>query len=150
MLRMLRNSVCIGLLLSGLLFVHSVLRAQEPAVMNGAQAVRFEQSPGFYNYVAFCRTPKEFSAQIPAAKLAPDQLEYGLCWYVSASKTDGGDAATGGADGKLVISEHHIRFIPRDSQDASVYMDLPREQVELKHERGQPNVPAGQRADVEF
>lgn len=106
--------------------------------MNGAQAVRFEQSPGFYNYVAFCRTPKEFSAQMPAAKSPPDQVEYGLCWYVSGFKAAGGNAATPGAEGKIVVSEHHVRFIPRDPQAASLYMDLPREQVELKHEPGQP------------
>ena len=149
MLRMLRNGVCIGLLLSGLLFEISALDAQEPAVMNGAQAVRFEQSPGFYNYVAFCRTPKEFSAQIPAAKSPADQLEYGLCWYASGSRTGGGNAATEGADGKIVISEHHVRFIPRDPRAASLYMDLPREQVELKHESGQPQAVL-QGKDVAF
>lgn len=136
MFRMLRKIVCIGVLLPGVLSSLPRLKAQEPAVMNGAQAVRFQQSPGFYNYVAFCRTAKEFSAQIPAAKLPPDRMEYGLCWYVNGSKAAADSA--GSADGKIVISEHHVRFLPRDPQSASLYMDLPREQVELKHERGQP------------
>lgn len=135
MFRMSRKVVCFGLLLSGLLYDHPVLRAQEAATMNGAPAVRFEQSPGFYSYVVFCKTTKEFTAQMPPAKLSPDSAEYGLCWYVSGWTT-GGD---NGAEGKLVVSEHHVRFLPRDPQSASLYVDFPREQVEVKTQPGQPD-----------
>lgn len=136
MLRILRKVVCFGLLLSGLRYNQSLLRAQEAATMNGAPAVRFEQSPGFYSYVVFCKTTKEFTAQMPPAKLAPESAEYGLCWYVSGWTTGGG---TNGADGKIVVSEHHVRFLPRDAQSANLYVDLPREQVELKTQPGQPD-----------
>lgn len=137
MLRMLRKVVCFGLLLSGLRYHQSVVYSQEPATMNGAPAVRFEQSPGFYSYVVFCKTTKEFTAQMPPAKLAPDSAEYGLCWYVSGWTKAGG--AANGAEGKIVVSEHHVRFLPRDPQSASLYVDLPREQAELKTQPGQPD-----------
>lgn len=137
MLRMLRKVVCGGLLLSGLVSVPSVLRAQEATTMNGTQAVRFEQGPGFYHYVAFCRTPKEFTTQMPAPKVAPDNMEYALCWYVNGAKADASRAGGDEADGRIVVSEHHVRFVPRNPEASSLYIDLPREQVELKHDPGQ-------------
>ena len=133
MLRMLRKVVCGGLLLSGLSFVPSALRAQEATTMNGAQAVRFEHSPGSYHYVAFCRTPREFTTQVPSAKVAPDSAEYALCWYVNGAKSGAAEA-----DGRIVVSEHHVRFVPRDSQASALYFDLPRDQAELKRNPGQP------------
>lgn len=132
MSRILRIILCTGLLWGSLLF------AQEPAKMNGAQAVRFEQSPGFFHYVVFCNTPKEFMAQIPPAKLPPDSMEYGLCWYVHGSVSRG-NAVSPEADGRLVISPHHVRFIPGNPQLGNVYADLQPEQVELKHDAGQPH-----------
>ena len=126
-----------GLLLCAFCAIGPILDAQEAAVMNGAQAVRFEQSPGFFHYVVFCRTPKQFMAQMPPAKLPPDSLEYGLCWYADVSRMVGGSGSQQKADGRIVVSEHHVRFIPRDPQSADLYVDLPREQVELKHEPGQ-------------
>jgi TonB family protein len=126
-----RILLCIGLLWGSLLF------AQQPALMNGAQAVRFEQSPGFFHYVVFCQTAKEFTAQMPAAKLPPDSMEYGLCWYVHGSLSRG-SAVSPEADGRLVISPHHVRFMPGNPQSADVYADLHPEQVELKHDPGQP------------
>jgi TonB family protein len=132
MLRMLRIVVCIGLLLSGLLFEKPALQAQEAATMNGAKAVRFEQSPGFFNYISFCVTPKDFLAQMPEAKLPGDKLEYGLCWYVDKSK-----AGSSAVEGKLVVSEHHVRFVPDNPQFADAYIDIPREQAAVKHEVGQ-------------
>ncbi|HEY3626670.1 MAG TPA: TonB family protein [Terracidiphilus sp.] len=104
--------------------------------MNGAQAVRFEQSPGFFHYVVFCTTPKGFMAQMPPAKLPADSTEYGLCWY--GTRTAGANPSQE-VDGKLVVSEHHVRFMPDDPQFAAAYADLPREQAAVKHEAGQPN-----------
>jgi periplasmic protein TonB len=127
--RMLRLFLCAGLLAG------CIIHAQQPALMNGAQAVRFEQSPGFFHYVVFCKTPKESMAQMPAAKLPPDSMEYALCWY--ASTAAGGDGSQA-VDGRVVVSEHHVRFVPADPQFAEAYVDLPREQAELTHQPGQP------------
>jgi TonB family protein len=102
--------------------------------MRGAQAVRFEQSPGFFNYIAFCKNAKEFSAQMPAPKLPADKSEYALCWYVDGSKANGTKV-----DGRIVVSDHHVRFMPGDPQFADTYVDLPREQVAVQHQAGQPN-----------
>lgn len=134
MLRMLRKVVCSVFLLSGLSYVPSILWAQEATTMNGAQAVRFEQSPGFYHYIAFCRTPREFTTQVPPVKVSPDSMEYALCWYVNGART--GEPAE--ADGRIIVSEHHVRFIPRDPRASGLYFDLPRDQAELKREPGQP------------
>src|SRR5947209_5726473 len=139
MLRMLRISLCAGALPYALCAIGPVLEAQQAAVMNGAQAIRFEQSPGYFHYVVFCKTPRQFMAQMPPAKLPPDSTEYGLCWYADALMRISGSASAQKADGKLVISEHHVRFIPRDPLAAELYVDLPREQMELKHEPGQAN-----------
>jgi len=141
---MLRMVVYIGLLLLGLLHALPSLRAQEPARMNGAQAVRFEQNTGFFHYVAFCRTPREFMArlptgkQMPEAKLPPEATEYALCWYVSGSRAAGGKGSQD-VDGRLVVSEHHVRFVPGEPRFADAYADLPREQTAVKHEAGQPD-----------
>lgn len=135
MLQMLRIVMCIGLMLSGLLLDQPVLHAQEPTTMNGAQAVRFEQSPGFFNYIVFCKTPQDFLAQMPDAKLPSGKMEFGLCWYVDGSKAGG--AASREVGGRLVVSEHHVRFVPNDPQFADTYLDLPRDQAAVKHDAGQ-------------
>jgi len=114
-------------------------RQGEPAIINGERAVRFEQSPGFFHYVALCRTGTRYTHEMPALPPSSSQTEPAVCWYVKASKTAAG---TGGAsqeaDGKLVVSANHVRFIPRNPQFASLYMDLLHEEVRLKHEPGQP------------
>jgi TonB family protein len=137
MLRMLRIFVRAGLLLCAFCAMGPILDAQEAAVMNGAQAVRFEQGSGFFHYVVFCRTAKQFTAQMPPAKMPPDSLEYGLCWYVNASLSRG-NAVSPEVDGQLVISPNHVRFMPRNPQSAETYADLHPDQVELKHDPGQP------------
>jgi TonB family protein len=130
--RMLRISFCVGLLLPG-----SMVFAQQPARINGAQAVRFQQGSGFSNYVAFCVTPKEFMAHVPPAKLPADSLEYALCWYVNGTMSHG-SAVSPAAEGRLVISPNHVRFVPSDPKAADTYADLHPEKVELKHDSGQP------------
>jgi len=111
--------------------------AQQPARINGAQAVRFQQGSGFSNYVAFCVTPKEFTAHVPPAKLPADSLEYALCWYVNGTMSHG-SAVSPAAEGRLVISPNHVRFVPSDPKAADTYADLHPEKVELKHDSGQP------------
>ena len=126
MFRMLRLYVNAGLPLCAFCAIGPTLDAQEAAVMNGAQAVRFEQGPGFFHYVVFCRTPKQFMAQAPPAKLPPESLEYGLCWYVNGSVSRG-NAVSPEADGRLVISPQHVRFIPANPLSGDTYTDLHRE-----------------------
>jgi len=89
MYRLLRISICTGALLSGL-----ILFAQQPATIDNEPAVRFEQSPGYYHYLAFCRTPKAASTQMPKTGLPIDQIEFGLGWYVKASVSRGTGAAS--------------------------------------------------------
>jgi protein TonB len=132
--RMLRITLCIGLLLSGL-----VLFAQQPAEISGDKAVRFEQSPGFFHYAALCRTGTRFTNAMPALKPPPDQTEMAVCWYLKGSESrPPGATASPEADGKLYVSAHHVRFVPHNPQFASLYLDLLRDEVELKHEPGQP------------
>jgi TonB family protein len=124
------------MLLSGLL-----LFAQEPATIDSQPAVRFEQSPGYYHYLAFCRTPKAFTAQVPKPGVPLDAIEFGLGWYVKASVTRSAGATSGASpevDGRIVVSAHHVRFMPRDPQFADQYVDIPRDEVELAHSPGQP------------
>src|SRR6516225_6741838 len=100
--RALRIFLCTGMLLSGLL-----LFAQEPATIDSEPAVRFEQSPGYYHYVAFCRTPKAFTAQIPKSGLPLDAIEFGLGWYVKASVARSAGATSGASpevEGRIVVS----------------------------------------------
>ena len=130
---MLRISLVITLLFCG-----HVLCAQEPATIDSAPAVRFEQSPGYFHYAAFCRTPKEFSAQIPKSGLPLDKIEFGISWYVRASVVRPAGAAPE-VDGRIVISPHHVRFMPADAQFAAQYVDLPRGEVELNRSPGQPD-----------
>ena len=73
MFRMLRIYTCAAFLLSEFYLLRPILHAQEPSVISGDQAVRFEQSPGFFHYAALCRTAKEFMAQMPAPKLSPNR-----------------------------------------------------------------------------
>jgi protein TonB len=85
-----------------------------------------------------CRTPKEFSAQIPGTRLPLDVTEYAVCWYATASRvrSAGKNEASPEADGKLVISAHHVRFVPHNPQFSDLYADLPPDRVELKREPG--------------
>jgi TonB family protein len=125
------------MLLSGLL-----LFAQEPATIDSEPAVRFEQSPGYYHYLAFCRTPKAFTTQVPKPGVPLDAIEFGLGWYVKASVTHSGGATSGTSpevDGRIVVSSHHVRFMPRDPQFADQYLDIPRSEVEFAHSSGQPD-----------
>ena len=135
---LLRMLLCAGLLFCELFLEGATLSAQEPAVISGYQAVRFEQSPGFFHYAALCRTPTEFSAQIPPIKLPKEVTESAVCWYVKASRirSGGTDDPSPEADGKLVISAHRVRFMPHNPQAADLYADLQRERVELKHQTG--------------
>jgi len=135
--RALRIFLCTGMLLSGLL-----LFAQEPATIDSEPAVRFEQSPGYYHYVAFCRTPKAFTAQIPKSGLPLDAIEFGLGWYVKASVARSAGATSGASpevEGRIVVSPQHVRFMPRNPQSADQYVDIPRSAVELAHTPGQPD-----------
>ena len=143
--RMLRLSLCTGLLLTA-----SIAGSQEPALMNGAQALRFQQSPGYYHYVVFCRTAKDYMEHMPPAKLPPESLEYGLCWYVSGTVSRGSTVSPE-VDGKLVISPNHVRFLPNNPQLGSAYADLRPEHVELKHDAGQPHaLLQGSNLDIRF
>src|SRR4051794_3822263 len=128
MSRMLRISLRFALLLCGLVHDGRILQAQEPATIDNQLAVRFEQSPGYFNYAAFCRTPKEFSAQIPKSGLPLDKIEFGIGWYVTATVTRTGTASPE-VDGRIVVSPHHVRFIPRNPQLADAYLDFPRGEV---------------------
>ena len=110
---MLRISLLFAFLLCGLVPDGRILRAQEPATIDSQPAVRFEQSPGYFNYAAFCRTPKEFSAQIPKSGLPRDKIEFGIGWYVTASVTRTAGASPE-VDGRIVVSQHHVRFMPRN------------------------------------
>ncbi len=131
MYRLLRISIATAMLLSGL-----IVFAQEPATIDSEPAVKFEQSPGYYHYLAFCRTPKAASPQMPKTGLPLDQIEFGLGWYVKASVSRAGSAAPE-IDGRIVISQHHVRFMPGDPQLADQYVDLSRDDVEMEHSPGQ-------------
>ncbi len=129
-----------GLLLCGLFQQEAILRAQEPAFISGDEAVRFEQAPGFFHYAALCRTATEFGAVMPAARLPRESTESAVCWYVKATKMRNDAGKVDGSplvDGKLVISEHHVRFIPHDPQLADLYVDFHPEETELLHHPGQ-------------
>jgi hypothetical protein len=127
-----------GVLLSGFLDYRPAFAGQEPAVVGGDKAVRFEQSPGFFHYAALCRTLTESTRQIPAPNLPPEVTEPAVCWYVKTVVTRGSSQASPEADGKLVISAHHVRFVPRIMQYEDLYVDLPPDQVQLDHQPGQP------------
>jgi hypothetical protein len=127
-----------GVLLSGFLDYRPAFAAQEPAVIGGDKAVRFNQSPGFFHYAALCRTLTESTQQIPAPNLPPEITEPAVCWYVRTVVTRGSGQASPEADGKLVISAHHVRFVPRSMQYEDLYVDLAPDQVQLDHQPGQP------------
>jgi TonB family protein len=129
-----------GLLLCGLLQVEAALRAQEPAFISGDEAVRFEHAPGFFHYAALCRTAREFGAAVPPARLPRESTEAAVCWYVMGTKmrNDGGKVdGSPLVDGKLVLSAHHVRFIPHDPKLADLYVDFHPEETELLHHPGQ-------------
>jgi protein TonB len=132
MVRMLRISLGVALLLCGL-----IISAQEPATIDSEPAVRFEQGNGYSHYAAFCRTPKEFSAQMPKSGLPLDQIEFGIGWYVKGVVTRGSGGASPAIDGRIVISPHHVRFMPANPQFADQYVDLLRSDAELKHSPAQ-------------
>jgi len=127
-----------GVLLSGFLDYRRAFAGQEPAVIGGDKAVRFEQSPGFFHYAALCRTLTESTHQIPAPNLPPEITEPAVCWYVKTVVTRGSGQVSPEADGKLVISAHHVLFVPRSMQYEDLYVDLPPDQVQLDHQPGQP------------
>ena len=108
----------------------------QPALLGGAQALRFEQSPGFFHYIAFCKTAKDSTPQMPPGKLPPDSMEYALCWYVTGSISRGSSVSPE-AEGKLVISPHHVRFEPRDARFAGLYLELRPESAELRRDSAQ-------------
>jgi TonB family protein len=129
-----------GLLLCGLLQEEAILRAQEPAFISGDEAVRFEHAPGFFHYAALCRTARGFSAAVPPARLPRESTEAAVCWYVMGTKmrNDGGKVdGSPLVDGKLVLSAHHVRFIPHDPKLADLYVDFHPEETELLHHPGQ-------------
>jgi len=149
MLRMLLGA---GLLLCGGLLEETTLPAQEPAFIGGDQAVRFEQAPGFFHYAAMCRTATEFKAQIPPNRLPREMNEPAVCWYVMGSRmrTGGGTKdASPPPDGKLISSEHHVRFIPHDGTLADLYMDLRPHEIAMKREPGQLFATLGTR-EIQF
>jgi hypothetical protein len=135
-----------GLLLCRLRQEEAILRAQEPAFISGDEAVRFEQAPGFFHYAALCRTATEFSAAMPPARLPRESTEPAVCWYVKGAKmrNDGGKVdGSPMVDGKLIISAHHVRFVPHDPQLADLYVDFHPEETELMHQPGQPFAALG-------
>ena len=140
MKRKLRILLGAGLLFSELQHGVPFVDAQEPSEISGYPAVRFEQTPGFFHYAALCRTATEFTAQMPPAKLPQEMTEPAVCWYVKASNIHSSVAkydTDPSADGKLVISAHHIRFMPHSAQFADFYVDLRPEQTVLGHQSGQ-------------
>ena len=136
--RMLCVFLCVGGLLCGFLDDRPSFAAQEPAVIGGDKAVRFEQSTGFFHVAALCRTLTVSTQQIPAPNLPPEIMEPAVCWYVKTVVTRGSGQSSPEADGKLVISAHHVRFVPSNMQYANLYVDLPPDQVQLDRQPGQP------------
>jgi protein TonB len=132
MVWMLRISLGFALLQGGW-----IVSAQEPATIDNEPAVRFEQAKGYFHYAAFCRTPKEFSAQAPKSGLPLDQIEFGIGWYVKATVMRAAGGASPEIDGRIVISPHHVRFMPANPESADQYFDLPRADAELKRSPGQ-------------
>ena len=123
---------------TALLICRLIVGAQEPATIDSEPAVRFEQSPGYYHYAAFCRTPKNFTAHLPKPGLLPDQIEFAIGWYVNASVTRAG-AAMSETGGRIVVSPQHVRFMPANPKFADHYVDLPRNSVEMEHALGHPD-----------
>jgi hypothetical protein len=136
--RMLCVFLGAGVLLCGFLDDRPAFAAQEPAVIGGDKALRFEQSTGFFHVAALCRTLTVSTQQIPAPNLPPDITEPAVCWYVKTVVTRGSGQASPETDGKLVISAHHVRFVPSNMQYANLYVDLPPDQVQLDRQPGQP------------
>ena len=136
--RMLCLFLCAGVFLLGFLNHRPACAAQEPAVIGGDKAVRFEQGPGFFHYAALCRTVRVSTQQMPAPDLPPEITEPAVCWYVKAVVTRASGQASSEAPGQLVISAHHVRFVPRSMQYADLYVDLAPDQVQVDHEPGQP------------
>ena len=132
MYRLLRIFACTGTLLSGL-----IVFTQEPATIDSEPAVRFAHGNGYFHYAAFCRTPKDFSAQMPKPGLPVDQIEFAIGWYVKASVTRASGGASPEIDGRIVVSPHHVRFIPANPQLANQYADLLRTDAVLKYTAGQ-------------
>jgi hypothetical protein len=136
--RMLCVFLCAGVLLSGFLDYRPAFAAQEPAVIGGDKAVRFEQSTGFFHVAALCRTLTESTQQIPALNLPPEITEPAVCWYVKTVVTRGSGQVSPEVDGKLIISAHHVRFVPSNMQYEDLYVDLSPDQVQLDRQPGQP------------
>jgi len=137
--RVLCVFLCAGVLLSGFLDYRPAFAGQEPAVIGGDKAIRFEQSTGFFHVAALCRSLTVSTEQIPAPNLPPEITEPAVCWYVKTVVTRGSGQASHEADGKLVISAHHVRFIPRSMQYEDLFVDLPPDQVQVDHHPGQPS-----------
>ena len=114
-------------------------RGQESAYFIGNPGVRFEQSPGVFQYLNPCETGREFKypAQITSKLTGPSELA--LCWPVWAlrmSKNGATYDASPLVNGRVIVSAHNFRFIPKDGKDADLYFDFPSDQVQMEHKSG--------------
>jgi TonB family protein len=134
--------------LAVVLAIASALRgttAQEPALFNGAQAIRYPESPGYVHYVLPCKqTPDETSSPYGTPEPA-------ICWPVRIMQVrpvDGKLVHSQMVEGMLVVSSHGVRFRPNHSQDTSVTISLVPQDVEFRHLAGQQNAILGREGDM--
>jgi hypothetical protein len=130
--------LCTGLLFCELFHQPATLCAQEPLRSSGTR--RFGSNRARDSSITPLSAGLRLNSppQIPPNKLQKEVTESAVCWYVKASRirSGGNDEATPESDGKLVISAHHVRFIPHIPQLAGLYADLQPERIELQHQPG--------------
>ncbi len=137
---MCRTFVLQRLLLLTLLGPPALVAAQEPFFLSSTQALRFEESPGFYHELYPCKSLVEFQAEMPKFDPFATWLEPAICWPVSALKmvkVNGKFESSPAVWGRLVVAEHNIRFLPHDQKLADRYADLIPAETRFEHEPGQ-------------
>ena len=106
--------------------------AQEPALFTyestyPRQALRYEESPGVFHYIAPC------AQRIDESK--PGQ-EPALCWPVNAirlRKVEGKTQTSAAVSGILTVSSARVRFIPLEWKDIEYWQEIPTADAQFVH-----------------
>ena len=128
------------LLLLPLLSTPALVPAQEPVFFSSTQALRFEESPGFFHYLYPCKSPAEFHAEMPKIDPLAPGLEPAVCWPINALKmvkVNDKYESSPTVPGQLVVAQHNIRFLPNDRKLTDRYADLIPAETRFEHKPGQ-------------
>ena len=124
------------LLFGTTLLAAGAMSAQEPALLQGGEAVRYEEAHGDFHYVFPCRFPAAGSAAAGSSATPATGIP-AICWpaYLGQIRmVDGKAQSSPPTPGVLMVSNSLVRFTPQDSKASQIMPDTAPSQISFSYD----------------